>query len=138
MGICTDCICLGYCIKRTARLVSNKEIANSNFIRDVRKYAYSLSIPYPQWHEHVSDTYRDYAGWIAGPDGREVFLELDIFETDSIRFWFRDFCCTPLPDNATPYVKDVALERVRVLATILRASNPKTALMWGIRAANDN
>lgn len=138
MSLCVDCICIGYCIKRSVKLVSNQELANPDFLRDIRRFALSLDIPYTQWLEYLSDTYRDYPGWVVGPDNQEVMLDMEVFETPGIDYWFRHFCCTPLAEGATPYIKDVAIERVRVLATILRASNPKAALMWGVRAANDN
>ena len=137
MSICTSCICLGYCIKRKSRLVSDREMT-PHFVRDLRMYAHSLSIPYTAWRDYITDEYRDYEGWVATPSGKETSLDMEVFETDSIQYWFRDFCCTPCPDDIVPYVKDSAPERVRILATILRARNPKAALMWGIRAANDN
>ncbi|MFC3051795.1 hypothetical protein [Kordiimonas pumila] len=138
MALCTQCITIGYCTKRKVQLLTDKELANPYMIRDIRAYAYTLNIPYTGWHEYAVNLYRDFRGWIAGPDGKEVLLDTEVFETGNIQYWFRAFCCTPISDDITPYVRGEARERVRVLATILRANNSKAALMWGVRAANDN
>ena len=138
MALCTQCITQGFCIKLNAKLITDKELSNPDMIRDIRSYAYGLNIPYTAWHEHIANLYRDYRGWIAGPDGKEVLLDTDVFETGNIQYWFRAFCCTPVSDDITPYVRSEARERVRVLATILRAYDPGAALMWGVRAVNDN
>jgi len=138
MEFCYHCTRFGFCRNRVARLVTNKELCNPDIIRDIRAHAYSLFIPYTGWHEYTVNLYRDYRGWICGPDGMEVLLDIDVFEADNIAYWFRAFCCTPCPNDIAPYVREEARERVRVLATILRAHNPKLALMWGVRAANDN
>ena len=138
MELCHHCTRHGFCCNRTAKLFTNKELSKPDMIRDIRAYAYSLSIPYTRWHEYAVNLYRDYQGWICGPGGNEVLLDTEVFEADNIAYWFRAFCCTPCPDDVVPYVRGEARERVRVLATILRAANPKAALMWGVRAANDN
>ena len=68
----------------------------------------------------------------------EIYLNMQEFERLHIREWFRDFCCTPCSPDVEPRVRGEAKERVRILATILKAHNPDEALIWGVRAANDN
>lgn len=118
--------------------MDDTKLDNPEFIRDLRRYTASLGISCDQWLDFLSDTYRDYPGRIMDQTGREVFLDMEVFEEPNIRYWFRDWCNTPCGNNVVPRIRSEARERIRVLATILRAANPKAALMWGVRAANDN
>jgi len=136
---CSKCIAVGYCIRVTAKLVSDRELDNPAFIRDLRSYTSNLPVTYRQWRDYIVNEYRDYGGWIAGHYGGETFLDMDVFETPNIDYWFRSFCCTPCADDTTPRLRNEVRERVRVLATILRARNPQVAMLWGrMDAANDN
>lgn len=127
-----------YCNGLSVGLVSDLELSNPDFIRDVRAFCFELDVSSYHWHDHVIDLYRDYRGTVLDEDGTEVNLNTCVFEIASIRDWFRDFCCTACPDHITPYVRGEAKERVRVLATILRAVYPAQSLLWGVRPANDN
>nr|WP_281721263.1 hypothetical protein [Nitrosomonas nitrosa] len=118
--------------------MSDKNIENPEYVRDLRCFAYGLRISSHDWLEFLTDLYRDYPGRIIDARGAEVFLNMEEFETAGIREWFRDFCCTLCPPDVTPRVRPEAWERVRALATILRAHFPEAAMVWGVRAANDN
>ncbi|WP_417449549.1 hypothetical protein [Kordiimonas sp.] len=138
MTLCIRCLCLGYCRKRAAKLVVDGELNNPDFIRDLRSYTSSLEVSCDQWQDYLADLYRDYPGQILDQHGREVFLDMEVFEVPNIRYWFRDWCNTPCPTNIVPRLRAEARTRVQVLATILRAHNPGAATTWGVRAANDN
>lgn len=138
INLCIYCLSRGFCHQLKSPLVRNCQIGNSDYIRDLKAFAYTLGIKGGDWQDFLSDLYRDYPGWITKPNGTEALLDMGEFERPFIREWFRDFCCTPCPDHVTPRVQTKALERVRILATILTASFPHAALFWGIRADNDN
>jgi len=135
---CRCCDALDYCRNIKTRLVSDDEISNPEFIRDVRNFAYSLGVSSYYWRDYLNNLYRDYKGWIERSDGQDVFLNMRVFEFDTHRLWFRDFCCKPTRAHIRPYVRKEARGRAKILATILRATFPKKTMMWGVRAANDN
>ncbi len=135
------CLFSGFCKKTLTPIVTDVELDNSQFIRHVRETAYDEHISDSDWHEHVTNLYRDMRGWVvdeesAGKD--EVLLDMREFDVPSIREWFRDWCCEACPPEVTPRVRPEARERVRVLATILRGTHPVRASLWGVRPANDN
>lgn len=137
MSICVNCLPLGYCRERKTLIVEINDL-RPEFIRDVRVFAFSLGLTRDAWHETLVNWFRDYHGLIINADGEPVDLDTSVFETESIRDWFRDTCCTlPTPDGAR-YVRVQAQRRFIVLATILRATFPRESLLWGVRAANDN
>ena len=136
--VCFDCLPDGICRNERIALVSDKALSDPEFIRDLRSFAYGLKVSSYHWHDFLCDLYRDYPGCIINENGEEVFLDMHVFEVPSIRDWFRDFCCTPVPATITPYVRGEARERARILATILKASYFQEAMMWGVSAANDN
>lgn len=134
---CLECQLFGYCRNRQTKLVATAQVADSEYIRDLKSFARSLGVSDADWQEYISDLYRDMPGWIVGLNGSEVFLNMEEFERPSIREWFRDFL-RPCPLTAQPRVRREATERVRILATILSAHYPVQAALWGVRPANDN
>ena len=136
--LCRECYADGACRNERTIIVSDEELSNPHFIRDLRNFACRLNISSYHWHDVLCDLYRDYRGHIVDEDGNEVFLDLHVLEIPHIRDWFRDFCCTPVPATITPYVRGEARERARIVGTILKASYPQDAALWGRRAANDN
>lgn len=138
MPCCPICPCRDYCRQRRTEIVTDTQLDDAEFIRDLRAHTSSLNVNDEGWRDYLTDCYRDYRGWISDRDGNEVFLDMDELERPSIREWFRDFCCRPCPDHVTPHVRKEAWERVRIVATIMKAKFPAEAIMWGVRAANDN
>lgn len=143
MRLCFNCLLIGYCRNTRTSLVTYAELKNPEFIRDLRETAFDEGVADTDWRDHVSDLYRDYRGWIGddeanSPEDQELMLNMEEFEKPSIREWFRDFCCTPCPPHVNPRVRHEAWERVRVLATIMRARYPARASLWGVRPANHN
>ena len=135
--LCAQCFTEGFCRYMRVRLVTDDEIANPEFVRDVRAAAYAMRRTRDGWLEFLADAYRDYPGSVVDDDGEPVFLDMSVFESLGIRYWFRDFANTPCPPGIIPFVKGEARERVRVFATILKLLDPAPARMWGVRAAND-
>ena len=135
--LCPVCMSLGYCPKKSVDVVVDEQLRNPDYLRDFKAFARSLGISDSCWHEHLSNLYRDFTGWVVGPDGKEVFLDMEEFERPNIREWFRDFLSS-LEEGARPRVRKEARERVRIFATVVSAHYPMDAMMWGIRVANDN
>ncbi|ALG92010.1 MULTISPECIES: hypothetical protein [Actibacterium] len=136
--LCPACTLNGYCKRLMTHFVTDQMLENSTYIRDLRNFAFGLNVKDSAWHEHLTNLYRDYRGWIVGFDGDEVHLDMEQFERPFIREWFRDFCHKRCPDDVTPRRRPESRERVRILATILTARFPSEALLWGVRAANDD
>ncbi|MGJ8628780.1 MAG: hypothetical protein ACSHXB_17600 [Sulfitobacter sp.] len=128
----------GFCRRLRAVIVTDRELDNSDFLRDVRNFAVSLNIKPWAWLKFLDRFYLRWYGWVSDEKGREIFFDLGEFERDHIEDWFERFCCTPCPENITPRIQARTRKRVRIVATLLRAKYPDAALMWGVRAANDN
>ncbi|GER05189.1 hypothetical protein JCM17846_28710 [Iodidimonas nitroreducens] len=124
-------------MKETTKLVSDIQIENPNFLSDLRLFTSELSISPDHWLNYLVDAYRDYRGLVVF-NGEEVFLNMEVFETDGIREWFRDWACAPVPEGVRPRLREESRERIRALATILSTRFPFEASMWGVRAVNDN
>lgn len=138
MMLCMNCVSLGYCAKLNCILVGDQELNNLDFVEDVRSCARNLRVSPSEWRDFIYDMYRDYPGRVLGSGGKEVFLNLEVFETDGIREWFRDWIFRAEPLCRSKRLRSESRERVRVIATLLRARSPGVAVMWGNRSANDN
>ena len=138
MGLCVECLSKGFCEQIRTKIVSDDELSNPDFVRDVRNFSANLSIDPTSWLEALYDMYCQYPGWIVDRNGHEQFLDLEHFEVPYIREWFRDWACSPLSQDVRPRVRGESRERIRVLGTILRTKYPEPAMMWGVRPANDN
>lgn len=138
---CLRCISLGFCPKVFSTVFSDSELSRDHFLADFRtflvRYSFEQRLLPSQWHDHLCGLYRDYRGWIKDREGSEVFLNMEVFEHPNIREWFRDFI-RPISPGVHPRLRAETKERVRVFATIMRAHFPEEAMMWGVRAANDN
>lgn len=141
MIFCTRCNQQGYCSRISSRIFGDEVFSNRYWLVDFKcflnGYSFRQKLMPGDWHDHIADLYCNYKGWISGPSGEEVFLDTQVFEVAHIREWFRDFI-QPVREGTTPRLRREARERVRVLATIMRAFYPEEAMMWGVRAANDN
>lgn len=134
MHLCLNCLGLGRCVKRTTMIVSEGELSNPKFLIDVRASARRGNVSSHRWLEYLYDIYCGYDGAIIDSEQCEIFLNLEVFEVPYIREWFRDWLCNSGPVR----LRQESKERVRVLATVLRASFPAEASVWGIVPANDN
>lgn len=137
MYLCATCYTHGYCRRLVARPVTDDELRNSDFVRDLRAHALRLGIAAESWPSFLIEAYRDYPGTVRDGTGREVFLDTGVFEGPHLRYWFRDFACSPCPSDVTPRIRREARERARAMATILRAIDPVAGAMWGRSGAND-
>ncbi len=135
MTRCITCQINGFCPKIRSPRVTDAELYDPSFIRAVREFAHNLQISPTQWLDHLTDMYRDYRGTIVNEHGRRIDLDMEVFEIDSIREWFRDFV-RPMPAFTTPRIRGESRERLRILATILRTTFPRefTALLAQIRS----
>jgi hypothetical protein len=138
VGLCIQCLSKGYCPKIQTPIISDEELSNPDFVRDIRNFASGLDIDPTYWLETLYNMYCQYPGWIVDRNGQEVFLDLEHFETRFIREWFRDWACQPIAENVRPRIREESRERIRILGTILKAKYPGSAMMWGVRPANDN
>ncbi|MFG6537528.1 hypothetical protein [Sulfitobacter sp. CS16] len=138
MFLCIKCLGLGYCARRSCILLSDDDLDNPDFVEDVRACARLLEVSPERWRDYVYDAYRDYPGRVLGPNGTEVFLNLEVFETEGIREWFRDWIYRERPLCRSRKLRVEAKERVRVIGTLLRAQQPIAATTWGLRPANEN
>ena len=150
---------LGSYSQTPTRLVDDRELDNPAFLRDFKNFAAGLSLSPGRWVDYLSNEYMHFPGTIIH-QGKQVSLDLEVFEVpeddlfntndnpvtdhdaevihERLRNWFKEFC-RPCPAHVTPHVRKEARERVRVMATILRARNPKAAMLWGrMDAVNDN
>lgn len=144
-NLCPECQMSGVCKTMQTRIVTDKEMDDPEFIRDVRANALAENIPAAKWLDHLYDLYCGYIGTIIDAQREEVMLDLDRhFDDDDavsrrrIINWFSEVCCSGCATTVKPRVRREARERFRILATLLRATHPKQSMMWGRRPANDN
>lgn len=143
---CPVCQMAGQCKKRISRVVSDAELRDPQFVRAVRTAAHDQSIASRVWVDTLYDWLRDYAGCFVDTRGQLAELDMshleyaDGEEKDEAPYarWYQDFCNTPCPPDVTPFVRKEAWERVRIIATLLRATYPVRASTWGKAPANDN
>ncbi len=138
MWLCMNCLSLGVCRKIKCQIVSDGELSSTLFVEDVRTAAKNLAVPSCKWRDYLYDLYRDYPGRVIDEFGDEVFLDFEAFETPGTREWFRDWVYRNPSSYPVRRLRSESFERVRVIATLLRASSPKSAILWGVRPANDN
>lgn len=137
MRTCKYCTSTFTCPRSRIVLVSDRKLEQPEFLVDLRAFTAGLGISPDHWLDYLIDTYRDYRGLVVF-NGEDVFLDTEVFETDSIREWLRDWACSPVPEGVRPRLREESRERIRSLATILSMRFPFEASMWGVRAANDN
>ncbi|MDH5721904.1 MAG: hypothetical protein OEY94_01100 [Alphaproteobacteria bacterium] len=138
-------------------LVTDAELKNPEFVRDVRNFACAMGLQPSDWKPFLTDELEAYPGKIINRHYQEVELNLELFElddetilhsdsktlanaNDNVCEWFETWCCTPCPDGKRSRLNEETKEKFRIVATILRARNPGAAQFWGLKgkAANDN
>jgi len=144
--LCKCCpAALGYCKNIVTPLVTDQELQNPEFVRDVRNFAANLNISSHRFADTLIDMFRDYRGWVSR-DGKawEVRTRLlydldtdeqinpqDIKRHETKReVWFRSFA-SPVPQHIRPYIRVEARDRARVVSTILRTRFSDRARQWG-------
>jgi len=137
---------------RPISVVTNLDLQNSEFVRDVRNFAASLRIPQSRLLDAFLEAYARSDTCVVDDEGRPTTLRFDCLlpsdqEIDEdrgvivearIQNWLEETFAVRVPSHVTPHVRVEARERFRVIATILRAAYPREAMMWGVRASNDN
>lgn len=135
------CVSHQYCQRLVTPIFTDEDLKRREFQADFKaflvRYTFQHHICAGEWHDHLTELYRDYRGWIRGEDGRETYLDMSVFEVPHIREWFRDYIQI-VPDGRATRLRGESKERVRVFATIMRAHFPFEGSHWGMRAANDN
>jgi hypothetical protein len=135
-----------------SQAVSDFELNNPDFIRDVRNFVVDLSKRPAELLDFILDLFARLDGCIVDGAHRPIHLSTDIFlpsdeDIDQgragvvearIRNWLEETFAAPVPAHITPRVRREARERFRIIATILRAAYPRAAIMWGVRPSNDN
>jgi len=137
MKLCPTCYTQGYCRKLKYALVSDEELENPDFIFDGRMAAFDLGIKPDQWHEQITNWYRDFQGRFMDNKDSEIPLDTSQLELKNIRTWFRDFAYRKPDPNIPPVLYATTKERARVFLSILRVQVGVNAELWGVRAAND-
>lgn len=138
MKMCRECTRAGRCLNVKGLIVSDRELDNPFFIQDLRAFAYSRNISKYHWLDYLTDLYRDLEGCIIDDQHLVVWLNMELLEVPNPHEWFRHFCNRPVQPGTLPQLHPKTRERVRILATILRAAFPEIARFWGVRGANDN
>lgn len=162
MNLCPSCFMVGYCSRLNTKIVTNDELKNPDFVNDVLAYAQSLGLRPALWRPYLTKQYASYKGRIVNGKGEEEFLDMTLFEVDedilfaandvtnsakevsiannAIREWFEYWLCNPRSYRQPAYISEETIEKLRIVATILRAKNPDEAALWGLKskAANDN
>ena len=110
----------GFYVNGIIPVVTEAQIMRPGFVRATKNYSASLGVPWRNWHGFVTDFYRDVPVIFINDRMQEVHLNMEVFETPSIDYWFRDFV-KPVPDDVNPIVRREAKGRVIILATLMRA-----------------
>lgn len=128
-SLCETCELHGYCRRLTSWIVMPRELTPT-FIGDVRRFMAAMQLSRDAWVPYLIGSYRDYPGRIMHPSGLDLRLNTHLLAGKSVRYWYRDLC-EPIPEGTTPHVRIEARGRFIVLASILLAMHPISALTWG-------
>jgi len=119
------------------RLVTDEEIQNPLFRDDVKSFARKLRVPRRKMVDWLVDGYRDADVDIINDEGLAVFVDFEALEegegdlvTTRIADWLKDWLSEPTRQGASR-LRPEAKERVRLIATLLRAIFPKESVVWG-------
>lgn len=110
----------GFYLKGIFELVSDAELRDPAFVREMRKYGASLHVPYEAMQDWITTFYACAPIVFRDENYRETYVETRHFEAPNFHFWVRDFC-TPVPAGVRPRVRREAWERTRAFTSLLRA-----------------
>lgn len=150
--LCRKCPLSACRQKHSSKLVTDGELKNPDFVRDVKSFGADLKVAASEWLDFCLNLLSRQDVDFIDPYGNVVDLDIEaLLPSDEdidegrgaafearIRNWFSETFCNPVPDEVIPRIRVEARERFRIVATILRAQFPCAAMMWGVRAANDN
>ena len=136
MNLCPYCPDFTNRVARHVSVVTDKELKDPSFLRDVRAFTSGLGISPEDWPEYAIDIYRDFDGFIIDHERHVISLNTEHLET--YPEWYREWVNTPVPPGVIPRPRGASRARIRVLVTLLKIKFPDAAAQWGRRAANDN
>jgi len=119
-------LALGFYLAGIFRLVSDAELRDPEFIREMRNYGASLDVPYERMRDWITTFYANAPIIFRDGKHREIFVQTSHFEVPNFDFWARDFC-TQVPDDVRPHVRREAWERTRAFTSLLRAHRALSA-----------
>ena len=134
MFLCNECDIKGFCVEIKIEVVKLSDLQNPQYVYDIRDFCFRLGISRDAWLERLTDWLRDFNGQFVDDAGRIVEIDLESFDTASIRYYFRDNCCAR--PNRNGFVHPNALARFQVMASIIKARFPSVAETWGKRNVN--
>ena len=114
----------------SVRLVTDEELMNPQFLRDIKTFASKCRIPRRSFVDWLVDGVRDADTVLVDGEGNPVEIDYDEIERDHIDLWFRDWAQRP-EAHINPRVREESRERVRLVATMLRVIFPKESSVWG-------
>ena len=139
MALCRQCSVYGECHYGDVTIVTSEEVKTREFLFDLKLTAHLLHVSQAHWLEHVYDLYGMVEGCFRDEFGNLVDLNLEVFSSKTIEYWFRDNICRGPNYHPNQRVRSEALGRYVVLGSILKAHYPQVAATWGRRwPANDN
>lgn len=139
MALCKHCEVHGECSYGDVTVVKAEEIRTPEFLFDLKLTAHLLHISQAHWLDHLYDLYGEFEGCFRDEVGNLIDLNLEVFSSMTIEFWFRDNICRGPDHTKEQRVRREALGRYIVLGSILKAKYPSVAATWGRRLpANDN
>lgn len=132
------------------QIVSDEELQNWRFVRDVRNYAASLGWEAGAALDNLLTQAARRIDMCTDENGIEQELDTTALEApvendydddeaerveaafaERFRLWWRDTFAQPCADTLRPYIRAEVRERWRAVATILRAIAGDEAAAWG-------
>lgn len=115
----------------TVTIVTDEEIANPIFIRDARTFMASMRIERRRLLDWFMDGYSRSHVLLVDAQGNKATIDFDELDIEGVVDWFKDWCTKPQPATRL-HVRKEAVERVRVMTTLLKIRFPKETLLWGL------
>jgi len=135
--LCNGLLVIGYCPICDVPMMTNKEMDDPEVIRDVRSYLRALPVSSWSMGRYLANGYLVSLREAYHPlTLKRVHLDLNDFEENGYREWFRDLE-RPVAPETEPYIQEGTRDRFRTMATVLRMIDPVGTAQWGLRPAND-
>lgn len=115
------------------QLINLAQVETMETLNNIRAYCHAVALEHrlsnQDWLDWLTNEYRDLREPLIDPGGREVLLDMECFETPTIRFWFRDFLKTQ-PRSKVLRLRQESRPRLFALMNILAARDPLAAAYW--------